>query len=272
MAEITNNLSNFQKDQLDALLSRAFNWHNRPQANVVIVGDLKVTNRGDVILDQGRGVKWYQVAVAFGTIGGIQAISFYTNNLIRVWIDVNGLNIPSTSGLKWGTSESIAADTTNHNIKFYTSSTERATIDANGFSLNGSVDVIFNTAGRGIKYSDIAVTMGTINSKNSVAFYANSTLRGYFNSDGLSIADQNIIIVTSGKGIYFTGNTSTLPAILGTSTSIDMYLNTHEILGLADNGSSTTESGLYLRQNATLKQVHWIDGGDGYRYLACTHE
>lgn len=272
MAEITNNLSNFQKDQLDALLSRSFNWHNRPQANVLIIGDLKITNRGDIILDQGRGIKWYKVAISFGTINNIQAISFYTNNLIRAWIDVNGLNIPSTSGLKWGTSESIAADTTNHNIKFYTSSTERVNIDANGLTIVGSTDIIFDTTGRGIKYSDIAVTMGTINSKNSVGFYANSTLRAYINSDGLTIQDQNIIMATSGKGIYFTGNGSTLPAILGTNVSIDMYVNTHEILGVADNGSSTTESGLFLRQNATLKQCHWIDGGDGFRYLACTHE
>lgn len=239
-----------------------------------IVGGKTVNFRGKTVyvgtleVAQGYGVKSGTLAVAFGTLNLIPTVSVYTENILRAWFNRNGLNVPIGSGVRDANNAiSFGKIGGVESVSFYTESVLRAYINSGGLFIDGAWDITFNTTGRGIKWSDVAVTMGTLSATHAIGFYTDSTLRAWINSGGIH-ASTYLRFDNSGTGIFFAGVTTV--AILGTSTSIDMYVNNVENLGVVDNGSSTTESPLYLKHNNTLKQCHWIDGGDGFRYLAVT--
>lgn len=165
-----NTLSNYQYNQLQNILSGSFDFKYRSLSNVKIVSNLYVTHNSDIILDQQRGIKWADTAIAFGVLSGKHAVTLYTNNLLRFSVDSDGIktlynyNLGTTdTGLVFGdVSIKLQGSTTTGKIIFNVNATERVRINNAGFLLDNTTILQFGTTGNnGVTFGATAPSTST---------------------------------------------------------------------------------------------------------------
>lgn len=116
--------------------------------------------------------------------------------------------------------------------------------------------------------ADISGILPIANGGTNANTFANNTGAVYFDGTRLVTRVQSTITAAGfqavglGVGIFFDGDSDTGFAGVA-NTSVDGFINNVETFAFSNPGSSTSVSSIYVRHNATLKQVKTKTDGAG---------